>query len=109
MAWLSLPNKLGVPNKSVDSFITEIKNDNKEEKSAQKDMEFNNWVQIGKEYVGVMIDNHFAAWDHQFGLSLSPLVYNVPVEGGVTRFLALFSLDTDVKQIGPIRSVRPYF
>ncbi len=109
VVWLFLPDKSTVIKKSVDSFITEVKNNNKEKIVEQGNEKYDNWLQIDKEYAGVMIDNHFDAWDHQFGLSLSPLVYNVPVEGGVTRFLALFPLDIDVKQIGPIRSVRPYF
>jgi len=70
---------------------------------------YNEQLQAGKYYAAIMIDNHFDVWEKQFALSLSPFVYNVPVEGGVTRFMALFPLDKETEKIGPIRSVRPYF
>lgn len=63
----------------------------------------------GHAYAAVMIDNHFDVWEYQHGLSSSPLVYNVPVEGGANRLMALFDLEENLPQLGPIRSVRPYF
>ncbi len=44
----------------------------------------------------------------QRGLDKATIVYEVPVEGGITRFLALFWEEVP-EQIGPIRSVRSYF
>lgn len=44
----------------------------------------------------------------QTGLESASLVYELPVEGGITRFLA-FLLDESITAAGPIRSVRPYF
>ncbi len=58
--------------------------------------------------VAVMIDNALEARP-QSGLNLAPLVVEAPVEGGYTRFAAFFNSDVDVKTIGPVRSVRPYF
>lgn len=55
----------------------------------------------------VSIDNHPRARP-QYGLSQADLVYEVPVEGGVTRFAALFWAG-EAEQIGPVRSSRPYF
>jgi len=43
----------------------------------------------------------------QSGIGSAPIVYEFLVEGGITRFLALFWADIQEK-IGPIRSVRPY-
>lgn len=43
----------------------------------------------------------------QSGLEKAPIVYEFLVEGGITRFLALYWSDIPEK-IGPIRSVRPY-
>ncbi|HKL12491.1 MAG TPA: DUF3048 domain-containing protein [Halanaerobiales bacterium] len=43
----------------------------------------------------------------QSGICQAPIVYEFLVEGGITRFLALFWSDIPEK-IGPIRSVRPY-
>lgn len=44
----------------------------------------------------------------QAGLQEAELVYEVPVEGGITRFLAFFCSPFE-KDIGPVRSARPYF
>lgn len=43
----------------------------------------------------------------QAGLNSSPIVYEYLVEGGITRFLALY-WDEIPNKIGPIRSARPY-
>jgi len=56
----------------------------------------------------VMIDN-FSSARPQFGLSAASLVYEAPAEGGITRYLAVFSADQAPSQIGPIRSARAYF
>lgn len=58
--------------------------------------------------VAVMIDNHPDAWP-QYGLSQAQLVYNTLVEGGATRLMAVFTAHGDIKKIGPVRSVRPYY
>ncbi|MEK7615485.1 MAG: DUF3048 domain-containing protein [Patescibacteria group bacterium] len=57
---------------------------------------------------GVMVDNHQDAWP-QSGIDKAFLVYEAPVEGGITRLLAFFSDDQTVEKIGPVRSARPYF
>ncbi len=57
--------------------------------------------------VAVMINNRHQTWPHA-GLQDSFLNYEILVEGGVTRILALFK-DKDVEEIGSIRSSRPYF
>lgn len=43
------------------------------------------------------------------GISAANLVIEAPVEGGITRFMAVFDATTTVDQIGPVRSARPYF
>lgn len=55
----------------------------------------------------VMIDNVAQARPHS-GLDKAYLVYEVIVEGNLTRLMAVFR-DVDVDEIGPIRSARPYF
>ncbi len=57
--------------------------------------------------IAVMIDNHNQAWP-QSGLNKAYMVYEVIVEGGETRLMALFK-GVDVDQIGPVRSARHYF
>lgn len=57
--------------------------------------------------IAVMIDNHKGAWP-QAGLNDAYLVYEIIVEGGETRLMALFK-GVDLKNIGPVRSSRHYF
>ncbi len=57
--------------------------------------------------IAVMIDNHKGAWP-QAGLNSAYLVYEIIVEGGETRLMALFK-GVDVEKIGPVRSSRHYF
>lgn len=59
-------------------------------------------------HYAVMIDNLDEARP-QSGMSQASLVIEAPVEGGVTRFLAVFPEDAAVAKIGPVRSARPYY
>ena len=54
----------------------------------------------------VMIDNHEDAWP-QAGLNEAYMVYEIIVEGGETRLMALFK-GADLEKIGPVRSARHY-
>lgn len=58
--------------------------------------------------VAVVLDNDILARP-QAGISKASLVYEAPVEGGMTRYLAIFAADVDVSEVGPVRSARPYF
>ena len=59
--------------------------------------------------VAVMINNNHAAWPHA-GLQDSYLNYEIIVEGGITRIMAVFSgLDKVPEKVGSVRSARPYF
>ena len=57
--------------------------------------------------IAVMIDNHNLAWP-QAGLNQAYMVYEIIVEGGETRLMALFK-GVDLEKIGPVRSARHYF
>lgn len=57
--------------------------------------------------IAVMIDNHNGAWP-QAGLNKAYMVYEIVVEGGETRLMALFK-GADLDKIGPVRSARHYF
>lgn len=57
--------------------------------------------------IAIMIDNHKSAMPHA-GLSKAYIVYEIIVEGGETRLMALFK-GTEVDKIGPVRSARHYF
>lgn len=58
--------------------------------------------------VAVMVDNHMNARPPA-ALSQATVVYEAPVEGNFSRFMALFPLSQDVSKIGPVRSARPYY
>lgn len=57
--------------------------------------------------LAIMIDNHKEAWP-QAGLQEAYLVYEMIVEGGETRLMALLK-GVDLEKIGPVRSARHYF
>jgi hypothetical protein len=57
--------------------------------------------------IAVMIDNHKDAWP-QAGLNDAYAIYEIIVEGGETRMMALFK-GVNVEKIGPVRSSRHYF
>ncbi|GAB4277978.1 MAG: hypothetical protein Kow0029_21000 [Candidatus Rifleibacteriota bacterium] len=56
--------------------------------------------------LAVMIENHHKARP-QSGLHEAEVVYEIPVEGGITRFMALFLHVPSL--LGPVRSCREYF
>ena len=56
----------------------------------------------------VMINNVDGARKLQSGLQDAYIIYEMMVEGGITRYLALF-MDKDVDRIGSIRSARHYY
>ncbi len=55
-----------------------------------------------------MINNLNEARPYQSGLQDAYIVYEIIVEGGITRMMALFK-DKDTARIGPIRSSRHYY
>lgn len=58
--------------------------------------------------VGVVVNNIEAALP-QYGISKADILYEFETEGGITRFLALFTDLKNVEQVGPVRSARSYF
>lgn len=56
----------------------------------------------------VMINNHNTARKYHSGLQDAYIVYEMIVEGGITRMMALFK-DQTTEKIGSIRSARHYF
>ncbi len=55
----------------------------------------------------VVIENHLDARPPA-GLAEAKVVYEVLVEGWITRFLAIYDLSEPLEVLGPIRSARPY-
>lgn len=60
-----------------------------------------------KRPIAIMIDNNVGNTSHS-GLQDSYLNYEIIVEGGLTRIMAIYK-DKDIQQIGPVRSSRHYF
>lgn len=58
--------------------------------------------------VAVMINNLNAARPYHSGLQDAYLVYEIIVEGGITRMMAIFK-DKDTARIGSVRSSRHYY
>lgn len=56
----------------------------------------------------VTVENHVDARPLS-GISRASLVFEAPVEGGITRLLAFYEAESEVPEIGPVRSARPYF
>lgn len=57
--------------------------------------------------IAIVVENHVDARP-QSGLTSADVVYETLAEGGITRLLAFYQT-TNPKEIGPIRSARPYF
>lgn len=58
--------------------------------------------------IAVMIPNNAPALP-QYGVSKASIIYEAPVEGRITRLMAVFEDFDDLDRIGPIRSSRDYF
>ncbi len=58
--------------------------------------------------IAVMINNHKAAQPNHAGLQDAYLVYEIIVEGGITRMMAVYK-DQTTEKIGSVRSARHYF
>ena len=86
---------------SVEETIEEVQEEEEEEEASIS-------IYSGTDRpIAVMIDNHNGAWP-QAGLNSAYLVYEIIVEGGETRLMALFK-GQDLEFIGPVRSSRHYF
>lgn len=70
--------------------------------------EFIQMVNSDTRPVAVMIDNDGESSRPQIALESAYLLYEVTIEAGASRIMALFK-DTSVGKIGPIRSSRHYF
>ena len=63
---------------------------------------------VARRPIAVMIPNNRPAMP-QYGLSKAGIIYEAPVEGRITRLMAVFEDFDDLERIGPIRSSRDYF
>ena len=63
---------------------------------------------IGKRPVAVMVNNVKAALP-QYGISQADIIFELPVEGDLTRLMAMYADYTKVPDICAIRSCRYYY
>lgn len=63
---------------------------------------------VGKRPVAVMINNINKAMP-QYGVAQADIIFEIPVEGFLTRFMAIYADYTQMPKICSIRSCRPYF
>ena len=71
--------------------------------------EFLKLMSSDKRPIAVMIDNDGPSSRPQIGLESAYMVYEVIVEGGASRIMALFKDASAIEKVGPIRSSRHYF
>ena len=62
----------------------------------------------GKRPVAVMISNIKDALP-QYGTKAADVIYECPVEGGITRMMAIYQDYSGLERIGSVRSCRLYF
>jgi len=91
---------------SKEEVVEQVKKKIKEKEKNLKIVDLNS----NKRPIAVMIDNNTGRNNNNAhaGLQESFLNYEIIVEGGLTRIMALFK-DRDVELIGPVRSSRHYF
>ncbi|MCI8809143.1 MAG: DUF3048 domain-containing protein [Oscillibacter sp.] len=58
--------------------------------------------------IAIMLNNLKAA-QPQLGISLADIIYEVPVEGGITRMLGIYQTVDGIELLGSVRSARPYY
>lgn len=65
-------------------------------------------VNLNTRPIAVMINNNKAVWGYQAGLQDAYITYEIIVEGGITRMMALFK-DKNTARIASVRSSRHYY
>lgn len=63
---------------------------------------------VGKRPVAVMVSNIKAALP-QYGIDEADIIYELPVEGGITRLMAVYADYTNVPDVCSVRSCRYYY
>ncbi len=67
-----------------------------------------NAAAVGKRPVAVMVNNLKGALP-QYGVAQADMIYEVPVEGGITRLLAVYADYSSMPDVCSIRSCRYYY
>lgn len=62
----------------------------------------------GKRPVAIMVNNVPKSFP-QYGIEKADIIFEIPVEGGQTRFMALYADYTQIPNVCSVRSARKYF
>ena len=110
-------NFINLNNLSLESFINILEKDNTEKGPPVEEKKPIFYSPLTGEEVtydllyitplAVVIDNQVSARPPS-GINRADIIYEVPIEGGITRFLAIFQSQLPEK-IGPVRSLRLAF
>lgn len=63
---------------------------------------------VTRRPVAMMIENTYACLP-QYGINKAGVIYECPVEGGITRLMGVFDDYSRLKRFGNVRSCRPYY
>lgn len=77
-------------------------------KQSYLDGEWKDEAVVERRPLAIMVPNNPPAMP-QYGLSQASIIYEAPVEGRITRLLAVIEDYDDMTYVGPIRSSRDYF
>lgn len=65
--------------------------------------------EVDQSFFAVVIENHEDARPYHAGIEDAVMVQEFLVEGFISRFVAIFDTRRIPREIGPVRSLRPYF
>lgn len=88
----------------------EVKKENPKKNKITKEEEKVKIVDLNSNSrpIAVMINNNKAVWGYQAGVQDAYITYEMIVEGGITRMMAVFK-DKDTARIASVRSSRHYY
>lgn len=108
MLWLVFSNTFAKDVKTADGIIPSVTSTAERFERALDGVIVESATSTNLLPFAVMVENSADAWPLS-GPSKANLVYEVPVEGSITRFMLVFDPTNDVGTIGPVRSARPYY
>ena len=104
---------IGVLALVLSSGKEEVKPSKKKENKKEEVKEPEKKVQIidlesNERPIAVMINNNKAVWNYQTGIQDAYITYEMIVEGGITRMMAVYK-GKDTQRIASVRSSRHYY
>ena len=107
-SFLSCSEIGNIYNEVIDTSAAPDTSDTKEEKYYNYYTGIESSKETANNFAFMAIIENSSSARPQSGISCADILFETSAEGGIPRFLALFSSDLP-SIIGPIRSIRPYF